>query len=60
LPVRLLALALLALAACTFLTRFPNEGRPCDESADGGEQCLQGYHCEEGACVPGEFDAGAP
>ena len=58
---RALALALLLLAGCIFLTQFNPEGQPCDTSATSEEaECLDGFHCENGKCRHGAFDAGSP
>jgi hypothetical protein len=58
---RLLAVALLLGAGCTFLTHFDPEGQPCDTAAPPASQCLDGFHCENGKCRAGAYvddDAG--
>jgi hypothetical protein len=54
----LVVLAALALGACTMLTSFDPEGRPCDLAATPAMQCLSGYHCADGKCVKGSLDGG--
>lgn len=46
------------LSGCTLLTSFNPEGQPCDPQAAPKNQCLKDYHCENGKCVAGAFDAG--
>jgi hypothetical protein len=57
---RLIALAALLIAGCTFLTQFNPEGQPCDTAASPESQCLERFHCENGKCVRGDYDAGVP
>lgn len=58
-----LALVLgLLLGGCTALTRFDDEGQPCELAAPAGQQCLAGYECQTssdgGVCR--KADAGTP
>jgi hypothetical protein len=48
----------LALGACTLLTRFDEEGQPCDAQAPVGLQCLAGFACQAGLCRRPGADGG--
>jgi hypothetical protein len=51
-----LAMGNCTLLGCTLLTRFDDGTQPCDERAAPADQCVAGFHCENGLCVDGGLD----